>query len=183
MRCRMNSNSVLKAIQERRSVSRFKPDDVSEDKIDAIVEAARWAPSFTNSQPWNIIVVRNQETRRKLRELAATVTGVGIEEAPVTFVLTVDTNKDPHHYVEDGAAATQNMALVAHSLGLASFWVGVFDVSGQRASSEEKIRNLLNVPKDHRVISMLPVGVAAMKFSKDRKPISEFVYHDTFGKR
>jgi len=179
----MSSNPVLKAIQERRSIFRFRPDEVSQDNIDAIIEAARWAPSFTNSQPWNIIVVRDGEKRRKLKELAATITGVGIEEAPVTFVVTVDTRKDPFHYVEDGAAATQNMALVAHSLGLASFWVGVFDVSGERASSEQKIRNLLEIPKDHRVISMLPVGVAAMKFSKDRKASSEFVYHDKFGKR
>jgi nitroreductase len=179
----MSSNLVLRTIQERRSVFRFKPDEVSDDKIDAIIEAARWAPSFVNSQPWNIIVVKDRETRRKLRELAATITAVGIEEAPVTFVVTVDTRKDPHHYVEDGAAATQNMALVAHSLDLASFWVGVFDVSGERASSEEKIKRLLNIPKHHRVISMLPVGVAAMKFSKERKPRSEFVYRDAFGKR
>jgi len=179
----MSPNVVLKAIQDRRSVFRFKPDAVSDDKIDAIIEAARWAPSFTNSQPWDIIVVKDRETRSKLRELAATITGVGIEEAPVTFVVTVDTRKDPHHYVEDGAAATQNMALVAHSLDLASFWVGVFDVSGERASSEERIKNLLNIPKQHRVISMLPVGFAAMKFSKERRSSSEFVYRDAFGKR
>jgi nitroreductase len=179
----MSSNLVLRTIQGRRSVLRFKPDEVSDDKIDAIIEAARWAPSFVNSQPWNIIVVKDRETRRKLRELAATITAVGIEEAPVAFVVTVDTRKDPHHYVEDGAAVTQNMALMAHSLDLASFWVGVFDVSGERASSEEKIKSLLNIPKHHRVISMLPVGVAAMKLSKERKPRSEFVYRDAFGKR
>mgnify|MGYP001059967499 CR=1 FL=1 len=179
----MSSDVVLKAIQDRRSVFRFKSDAVSNDEIDAIIEAARWAPSFTNSQPWDIIVIKDQETRRRLRELAATITGVGIEEAPVTFVVTVDTRKDPHHYVEDGAAATQNMALVAHSLGLASFWVGVYDISGSRASSEEKIKTILNIPKDHRVISMLPVGVPAVKFSKDRKPSSEFVFRDAFGKK
>jgi len=179
----MSSNPVLKAIQERRSVFRFKADDVDQAKIDAIIEAARWAPSFINSQPWNIIVVKDKETKRKLRELAITITGVGIEEAPVTFVVTVDTKTDPHHYVEDGSAATQNMALAAHSLGLASFWVGVYDVSGQRASSEEKIKSILGIPQDHRVISMLPVGVAAMPFSKNRKPVSEFVHYNVFGKK
>jgi nitroreductase len=46
----MSSNAVSKAIQERRSVFRFKPDGVDQDKIDAIIEAARWAPSFVNSQ-------------------------------------------------------------------------------------------------------------------------------------
>jgi nitroreductase len=179
----MPSNPLLKAIQERRSISRFKSDDISQDKIDAIVEAARWAPSFVNSQPWNIIVVKDKETRRKLKELAVTIATVGIEESPVTFVVSVDPRKDPHHYVEDGSAATQNMALAAHSLGLGSFWVGVYDASGNRASSEEKIRKLLNIPTEHRVISMLPVGVPAITFHKDRKQTSEFVYHETYGKK
>jgi nitroreductase len=179
----MLSNAVLKAVQERRSVFRFKSDEVSQDKIDAIIEAARWAPSFVNSQPWSIIVVKDKEIRRKLRELAITITGAGIEESPVTFVVTVDTKKDPHHYLEDGAAATQNMALVAHSLGLGSFWVGVYDASGARASSEEKTKALLNIPNEYRLISMLPVGVPAMTFQKDRKPSSEFVYSNIFGKK
>ena len=180
----MSSNSVLRAIQDRRSIFRFKPDDVDQEKIDAIVEAARWAPSNVNSQPWSIVVVKNRETRQKLRELAVMITGIGIEEAPVTFVITVDTKKDPHHYVEDGSAATQNMCLAAHSLGLASFWVGVFDISGQRASSEQKIKSLLNIPKEHRVVSMLPVGYATpnVEFPKNRKPTAEFVYHDRFDK-
>ena len=181
----MSSNTVMKAIQERRSVFRFKPDDVDQQKINSIVEAARWAPSYVNSQPWNIIVVKDKETRHRLKQLAAVITGVGIEEAPVTFVVTVDTKKDPHHYVEDGSAATQNMALAAYSLGLASFWIGVFDLSGERASSEEKVKSLLGIPKEHRVISLLPVGYASphIEYPKERKPSSEFVHLDMFGKK
>ena len=176
----MSSNQVLKAIQERRSVFRFKADGVGQDKIDAILEAARWAPSYVNSQPWNIVVVKDKETRRKLREISITVLKLGIEESPVIFVIAVDPAKDPHHYVEDGAAATQNMALVAHSMGLGSYWVGVYDASGNRAPSEEKIKSLLNIPKDHRVISMLPVGVPAMTFYKDRKQTADFVHNEKF---
>jgi nitroreductase len=177
------SNPILKAIKDRRSVSRFKSEDIGQDKIDAIIEAARWAPSFVNSQPWNIIVVKDKDTRQRLRELAVTIAKVGIEESPVTFVVSVDPKKDPYHYVEDGSAATQNMALAAHSMGLGSYWVGVYDVSGNRASSEDKIKKLLSIPAEHRVISMLPVGVPTMAVRKDRKQTSEFVYHDTFGKR
>jgi nitroreductase len=176
----MSSNLVLKAIQERRSVFRFKPDDVSQDNIDAILEAARWAPSYVNSQPWNIVVVKDKETRRKLREISITILNLGIEESPVIFVVAVDPARDPHHYVEDGAAATENMALAAHSMGLGSYWVGVYDASGNRAPSEEKIKNLLNIPKEHRVISMLPVGVPAMMFYKDRKQTADFVHNERF---
>ena len=176
----MSSNSVLKAIQERRSVFRFKPDDFSQDKIDAILEAARWAPSYVNSQPWNIVVVKDKETRRKLREISVTILNLGIQESPVIFVVAVDPAKDPHHYVEDGAAATENMALAAHSMGLGSYWVVVYDASGSRAPSEEKIKSLLNIPKEHRVISMLPVGTPSMPFYKGRKPTADFVHHERF---
>ena len=176
----MSSNLVLKAIQERRSVFRFKPDDVGQDKIDAILEAARWAPSYVNSQPWNIVVVKDKETRMKLREISITILNLGIEESPVIFVVAVDPNKDPHHYIEDGAAATENMALAAHSMGLGSYWVGVYDASGSRAPSEEKIKSLLNIPREHRVISMLPVGFPSMPFYKGRKPTADFVHHERF---
>ena len=177
----MSSNPVLVAIRERRSVNRFKPDPVGQEKIDAILEAARWAPSFVNSQPWSIIVVRSVELRKKLKELSVTITGAGIEEAPVTFVVAVDPKKDPHHYVEDGAAATQNMTLAAQSLGLASFWVGVYDLTGHRSSSEARVKELLKIPAEYRVISILPVGVASMTFAKQRKSASDFTYHEAFG--
>lgn len=62
----------MNAIQERRSVSRFKADDVPPDKLDAIIEPARWAPSFVDSQPWDIIVEHDPDTRQTLRELVNT---------------------------------------------------------------------------------------------------------------
>jgi nitroreductase len=179
----MSANPVLEAIRERRSVCRFKSDDVGKDHVDAILEAGRWAPSFLNSQPWSVTVVRDKETRHQLRELATTITKQGIEESPVVFVVSVDTAKDPYHYVEDGAAVTQNMALTAHSLGLASFWVGVYDTTGDRRSSENRVKKLLAIPEKHRVISMLPVGYPLMGFSKERKPVSEFVFWDAYGKK
>ena len=102
----IDENPVLKAIKERRSINRFKPDYVPEDKLEAILEAGRAAPSWTNTQPWKFIVVKNPEIRRKLTELALTVTGIGIKEAPVDIVTVVDPKADPYHHVEDGAAAT-----------------------------------------------------------------------------
>ncbi|MGC8849234.1 MAG: nitroreductase family protein, partial [Candidatus Bathyarchaeia archaeon] len=125
-------NPVLDAIKGRRSIYRFKPDPIPDEKIEAILEAGRWAPSWTNAQPWRFIVVRDPERKRRLTEAAATITGVGIGEAPVVVAVIADPRVDPYHYVEDCAAATLNMALAAHSLGLSSFWVGVFDITGEK---------------------------------------------------
>ncbi len=188
----MLSNPILKTIQERRSISKFKSKEIGLDKIDAIIEAARWAPSWINTQPWDLILVKNKETRHQLSKLVGTLVGIkaahytrmAIEEAPIVFIMLVDTKKDPYHYVEDGAAATQNMALASHSLGLASYWIGVFDISGETGSVEERIKKLLDIPDVYRVISILPVGMANMESEKkDRKEILEFVYHEKFGKK
>lgn len=186
----MSSNPIINAIIERRSIYKFKPERINRDKIDLILEAARWAPSWINTQPWKIIIVKNNEIKRKLSKLIGTLVGIkaahytriAVEEAPVIFVITVDIQKDPYHHIEDGVAATQNMALASHGLGLASYWIGVFDITGEAGSIEEQIKNLLSIPEDHRVVSLLPVGTPNMEPpKKDRKKTSEFVYNDKFG--
>jgi nitroreductase len=175
-------NPVLDALKERRSVFRFKADPVPDEKIQTILEAGRWAPSWTNTQPWKFIVVKDPDTKRKLTEAALTITGVGIGEAPVIIAVVADPKVDPYHYVEDCAAATLNMALAAHSLGLSSFWVGVFDITGEKGSSEDRVKEILGVPRNLRVISILPIGVADMIPMKSRKPLSEIVYRESFGR-
>ena len=76
--------SVMEAIKIRRSVRKFAPDDVSQEVIDQMLEAARLAPSGSNRQPWRFLVVRDPETRQKLREIC--LQQRFIEEAPVVII-------------------------------------------------------------------------------------------------
>lgn len=177
----MVTNPVLITIHERRSVTRFKSTQIPQNILEAILEAGIWAPSWVNSQPWNFIVVKDPSMKKKLNEYAATILGRGIEEAPVIIVVVVNPTKDPHHYVEDAAAATQNMTLAVHSLGYASYWVGVFDRQNEKGSAEQKIKELLKIPAAYRVISLLPIGEQAEIPTKKRKMISEVVFEDHFG--
>src|SRR3989337_2910366 len=120
----MIENEVLKAIRERRSILRFRPEPVEDEKIQAILEAGRWAPSCGNSQPWEFVVVKDETAKQKISDVAgrlfqqqlfhATPARKGIEGASVVIVTCVDPKKDSFHFVEDGAVATQNMALAAH---------------------------------------------------------------------
>lgn len=131
----MITNEVLNAIRGRRSILRFEPTPVKDEELEAILEAGRWAPSFANSQPWTFVVVRDEKVRQELGALVERIafahrgqfamTGKGIGDAPVVIAVVVDPVKDPQHWVEAGAVATQNMALMAHSLGLASYWAGL----------------------------------------------------------
>ena len=172
-------NPVMEAIQKRRSIRRFKPNPVDDDKITAILEAGRWAPSFSNLQPWTFIVVTDSKLKRQLEiAVAGSVRHRGIEEAPVVIVTCVDPSADPQHHVEDGSAATQNMTIAAYSLGLGSFWVGVLNTS-----AEEGIRKILNVPLSQRIVSLLPIGTPAEVPSGVRKMLEEIVRREKYGNR
>lgn len=175
------SNEILDAIKNRRSVARFESTKIEEDKVEAILEAGRWAPSWINRQPWNFIVIKEQGTKEQLSEVVPTTFVQGLREAPVCIAVTVSTNEDPYHYVEDGAAATQNMALAAYSLGLHSSWVGVYDSKNAKNSAESKVKEILGIPKEYRVVSILPIGYVKNEIpKKDRKPLRQIVYHEKF---
>jgi nitroreductase len=177
-------NPVLDAIRKRRTVLRFESTEVAKDKIEAILEAGRWAPSWLNKQPWNFIVIKNLKTKEQLSGVVPTTFVQGLREAPVCIAVTVDTEEDPYHFVEAGAIASQNMVLAAYSLGLQTSWIGIFDVKNQKNSAETKVKEILETPKNHRVITLLPIGHAKYDIpKKDRKELSLLVYEERFGKR
>lgn len=176
-------NPVLDAIRNRRSIIRFETSTIEEEKIQAILEAGQWAPSWLNKQPWSFTVVKDPNIKENLASFAPTAFTLGIREAPVCIVVSVDPKEDPFHFIEDGATATQNMSLAAYSLGLGSCWIGVFNLERRKGSYEEKIKSLLEIPKDHRVISVLPVGVPKLSREKGRKAPSSMIYMNKFGTR
>ncbi|MCR4404764.1 MAG: nitroreductase family protein [Candidatus Acetothermia bacterium] len=186
----MEDNAILRAIKERRSIIRFEPKPVSEEQLQTILEAGRWAPSFANSQPWEFIVVREKGLLAELNGLVqriaiarrgkVVISKAGLGEAPLAIVVAVDPWKDLQHHVEAGTAAAQNMALAAHSLGLASYWAGVYSPRGGRGTPEAKIKKLLDIPEEHRVIALLPIGFPAYKDQGERRELAELVHYDRY---
>ena len=178
----MKENDVLRAIRGRRSVIRFTDAPVSDEQVDTILEAGRWAPSYINSQPWEFIVVRDKGLKARLAEVLKRVTLAwhGFAQAPVLVAVAVDPTRDPSHCVEDGAAAVQNMALAAHSLGLASFWAGLHAADSGRGSVVDQIRRLLNLPKHMSLVAVVPIGTAGYEAKASRRPLAEIVHAETF---
>lgn len=152
------TNIVLKTIHDRRSVESFKTTPIAGKKIQAILEAGQWAPSWLNKQPWRFIIIRDRSMKERVSKFVPTIF-YRTMEAPVCIAVCVDPEEDPYHYIEDGAAATQNIVLAAQSLGLGSAWIGVFDLKGEKNSAEEKLKEILKVPKAWRLISIIPLGV------------------------
>jgi nitroreductase len=164
-------NEVLNTIISRRTIRRFKPDPIDEEKLQMILEAGRWAPSFSNLQPWKFIVTRDQNLKNKLDKASReNVLHLGINEAPVVILVCVDRRIDPLHAIEAGAAATQNMALAGHSLGLGVGWIGVWGTEAEAA-----IQKLFQLPETTRVVSLLPIGYPAESPQGNRKPLKEFI--------
>lgn len=178
----MEENQVIETIKERRSVKKFKDDELHKEELKTILEAGRWAPSFANIQPWRFIVIEDEEIKQRLYKLAINVTAYrkGITQAPTIIAVSVDEEKDPHHYLEAGAVATQNMALAAHSLGISSYWIGIFDIAGAQESSEHIANKVLHLPENYRLVSLLPLGRSDQESTSERKTLEEIVDYDTF---
>ena len=118
-------NEVLKALRERRSIRKFKPDMPKKEDIDAIIEAGLYAPSGMNRQSAIIVAVTDKEFRDKLAADNGRVMGREGGDpfygAPV--ILIVLARKDAFTGIYDGSLVMGNMLLAAHSLGLGSIWI------------------------------------------------------------
>ncbi|MGB9959958.1 MAG: nitroreductase family protein [Candidatus Bathyarchaeales archaeon] len=171
---------VSEAIKGRRSIRSFKKNEVPNDVVEKLIDAARWAPSAGNIQPWEFIVVRNPETRAKLASAALRQTFV--EEAPVVIVICADENRALQGYgfrgkslfcIQDTAAAAQNIHLAAYSLGLGTCWVGSF--------REDEVAEILKIPEGIRPVAIIPVGYPAESPEPpNRRSISRIVHYEAF---
>lgn len=171
---------VLEAIKGRRSIRAFKNQDVPEEIIKKLIEAARWAPSAGNIQPWEFVIVRKPETKRRLA--AAALSQTFIEEAPVVIVVCANENRSMQGYgmrgktlycIQDTAAAAQNILLTAYSLGLGACWVGAF--------REEEAREILKVPHGVRPVAIIPVGYPdETPMPRSRRPINQITHYENY---
>ncbi len=171
---------VFQAIKERRSVRRFKPVVIPKEDLMKILEAAIWAPSAGNCQPWEFIVVTDETTKRAIA--AAALGQMWISTAPVVIVVCANIPRSAWRYgtrgetlycIQDTAAAIQNMLLAAYALGYGTCWVGAFD--------EESVRRILEIPREVRPVAIIPIGVPDEKpRPPPRRPLEEVVHWERY---
>jgi nitroreductase len=171
---------LLEAIEGRRSVRAFKKQNVPEKTVEKLIDAASWAPSAGNVQPWEFVIVRGPAVKRKLAQAA--LDQAFVEEAPVVIVVCADEKRSLMDYgprgktlycLQDTAAAIQNILLTAHSLGLGTCWVGAFN--------ESEAREAVNAPEGIRPTAMIPVGYAdEIPSQRSRRPVSQITHHESF---
>lgn len=177
---------LFEDIMQRRSIRRYEPKAVPEDQIEKILEAVRWAPSWANTQCWEVVVVKDEAVKESLRETLPKTNPASkaIAQASVVFALCgrlktsgyykdQATTKFGDWFMFDLGIATQNICLAAKDLGLGTVIVGLFD--------HDKAAEALKLPEGYEAVSLIPVGYPAKDSPvPKRREISEFTHHDHF---
>ena len=172
--------NVFEAIESRRSIRAYTSGKVSDEDVERLIDAARWAPSAGNIQPWEFVIVR--DTKIKQRLSAAALDQTFIEEAPVVIVVCADEDRSGWGYgsrgvnlycLQDTAAAIQNMLLAACALELGACWIGAFH--------EEEVERILKTPRGVRAIAIVPLGHPAEKpEAPPKRSIGEMIHYESF---
>lgn len=189
---------VFEAIEGRRSIREFLPDPVSEVDMERILDAARYAPSAGNGQPWRFLVLQEADNKRKLKEVVKQRMDERIDKAdlpeekkdehkaqyrqyiekilaaPVLVFVFVDKTQHAELVGYDGALAVQNMLLAAHALGYGSgYQTTIFP--------EDLVREYFSVPDTYGFICAVPIGkAAAQPAMPERKPLKELIWEGRY---
>lgn len=167
---------VFEAVKNRRSIRRYKDKEVEQEKLDKILEVARLAPSAANRQQWKFLVVRDENT---IKNLVAAANGQQfIQEAPV--IVAACSTESEHvmpcgqlAYTVDLSIAVSFMVLEAVEDGLGTCWLGAF--------GEDKVKELLEIPDDIRVVAMFTLGYPdESPGPRPRKGIEEVVCNERY---
>ncbi len=163
-------------VKQRRSVRHYEIRAVEGSLLRQLVEAARWAPSALNMQPWEFILVTDPEIKRQLGDTAA-ILGIKwphVKAAPAVIVICA--RKTSTYARDDCLLAAQNIMLQATDLGLGTCYVGGF--------SQDAVRALLSIPEGYIVPGLITVGYPAnVPPAPDKRPLTEIAHTDTFDGR
>ena len=188
---------VMQAIKGRRSIRKYRNEPVPEEALQTVLEAARWAPSWSNTQCWRLIVVRDKEAKSKLADILigvrpgkANPATEAVRSAPVIIAACAErgvsglrkdesgqsvpaTDKGDSWLLFDVALAMGNMSLAAHALGLGTVHVGSLDAA--------EAARILGIPENVVVVELMPLGWPDEEpAARPRKEINEFVFFEKY---
>lgn len=169
---------MIEAIKSRRSIRKYEPTPIPEDKLQTVLNAARLAPSAKNLQPWKFVIVRDEDIKRAL--IPACNNQKWIAGAPIIIAACAIQDEAygmmggyMNSYPVDVAIALDHLTLAAASEGLGTCWIGSF--------SEEKVKTVLNIPRDVKVVALTPLGFPNEEpMPSGRKHLSELICYNQY---
>ena len=179
----------MEAIKGRRSIRKYKSDPVPEETLHKVMEAIRWAPSWANTQCWEVIVAKDSKVKSELANTLPKGNPAfsSMTEAPIVIVLCGKRGISGSYggkpvtvkgdwLMFDSGLVTQNLCLAAYALGLGTVIVGLFD--------HIKAEKILDVPQNVEVVAMIPLGYPASAGNiPKRKEISDFVFNEKYERK
>ncbi len=176
----------LEAIKTRRSIRKYEDKDIPEDVMHSILDSARWAPSWANTQCCDLVVIREKSIREELQKIVSkgNPSTLAIVNAPVLLAVCGKLKSSGYYkgqaptkfgdwFMYDVGIATQNICLAAHALGVGSVIVGLFD--------HDKAKEILKAPDDMEVITLIPLGYPAQNPSAPkRRELVDVAHYNTF---
>lgn len=177
---------LMDIIKGRRSIRRYEDKEIPEADLQKILESVQWSPSWANSQCWEIVVIRDKAMKERVNETLSATNPArkGLPAAPVVLAVCGKTQSSGYYKGEattkfgdwimfDLGIATQSICLTAHSLGLGTVIVGLFD--------HDQAKQALGVGEGYEVVALIPVGYPAKDSAPPkRREISEFTHYDKF---
>ena len=154
------NNEVLKAMKTRRSIRKYKPEQITDEQLDAILEAGTYAATGMGKQSPVIVVVQKPELIAKLSKMNAAVMGSSNDPfygAPTVLIVLADPEIGTYH--EDGSLVMGNLMLAAHSLGLGSCWIHRAKETFEREEGKAILKEL-GIEGDYEGIGNCVIGYA-----------------------
>ena len=160
--------NALEAIRKRRSVRKYTGEPIPREDLKKIVDAGRLAATGNNRQPWDFIVVTDREMIERLK-----VAAEWMEKAAAIIAVVMDPSS--RWWVEDGSAAVENMLIASTALGYGSCWL-----EGYTLPREEEFKELLGVPKEKRLLTLIPIGVPVEWPTRKKKPLEKVLHWERY---
>jgi nitroreductase len=156
----------MNAILERRSIRRYTSEPVSDTDIAELLEAAMCAPSAGNEQPWQFVVITERRLLDKIPGFHPYAQM--LYEAHTAILVCGDMRKDLHkgYWVQDCAAAVENILIAVTAKGLGAVWVGIYP----RDDRVRALRELLDIPEHVVPFALIPLGHPA----EEKPPANRF---------
>ena len=144
-------------IFSRRSIRRYLPKPVSSDLIENVLKAGMNAPSAGDEQPWHFIIIDKHDLLLNISE--SHPYAKMLKDAPIAILVCGDLQvlKFKDLWIQDCSAASENMLLAAHDLGLGAVWIGVYPAE----NLVREVRNILNIPQHIVPFSIIGMGYPA----------------------
>lgn len=165
---------TLQAILTRRSIRKFINKEITEEHVIKLLEAAMYAPSARNTQPWHFIVISDRKLLDQIPHLHPYADMC--YEAPLAIMVCGDLNleKMEGYIAINCAAATQNILLAAHDLGLGAVWLGVYP----RKERMEALSKFFNIPQNIIPVSLIAIGYPAESKTKPERFKPERIHYN-----